>query len=72
MTCAGLWSIAAKVTNTASAEMDNIAPIKWLMELKYSLLSGEDINGSRDGFCRFMYESISYLLRLKTNSHMRF
>jgi len=53
--------MAAKVTNTASAEMDNIAPIKWLMELKYSLLSGEEINGSSAGFCRVMCASISYL-----------
>jgi len=35
MVCAGLSAIAANVTSTANAEMDRIAPTKWLMELKY-------------------------------------
>ena len=49
MTCAGLSAIAANVTSAASAEMDNIAPIKWLMALKYSLLSGAEMSGSSVG-----------------------
>jgi hypothetical protein len=32
------------------------------MELKYSLLSGDEICGSSEGFCRFMSASISYIL----------
>jgi len=29
--------------------VDNIAPIQWLTALKYSLLSGAEMSGSRDG-----------------------
>ena len=39
------------VLGYASAETDRIAPIKWLMALKYSLLSGAEMSGSRGGFC---------------------
>lgn len=56
-TWTGLPASAASVTSTASAEMDRMAPIKWLMELKYSLLSGAEIMGSRVGL--FMGASIS-------------
>jgi len=48
------------VTSTASAEMDRIAPIKWLMELKYSLLSEEEMSGSSGGFWMDMNASITY------------
>jgi len=64
ITCAGLLLIAANVTNTANAEIDRIAPIKWLMELKYSLLSVDEICGSRVGFFEFMCASISHKYRL--------
>ncbi len=57
-TWTGLPASAASVTNTANAEMDRMAPTRWLMALKYSLLSGEEIMGSRAGL--FMGASISY------------
>ncbi len=50
----GLPAIAASDTKTASAEMDRIAPMRWLMELKYSLLSGAEMSRSRVGFCVVM------------------
>ena len=43
MICAGFSAMAASVTKTASAEMDRMAPIRWLMALKYSLLSGAEM-----------------------------
>ena len=48
-TCAGLPASAASVTSTASPEIERIAPIKWLMALKYSLLSGAEMSGSSAG-----------------------
>lgn len=51
--------MAASETSTAKAEIERIAPIKWLMELKYSLLSGDEIMGSRAGFCEDMGASIT-------------
>ena len=61
MMCAGFAASAARVTNTASAEMDRIAPMRWLMALKYSLLSGAEMSGSSGGLGMDMGASITYL-----------
>ena len=59
--CAGFAAVAARVTSTASAEMDRIAPMRWLMALKYSLLSGAEMSGSSGGLGMDMGASITYL-----------
>jgi hypothetical protein len=51
---------APKATSTASAEMERIALMKWLMESKYSLLSGEEISGSSGGFERDIQGRITH------------
>ena len=42
-------------------EIDRMAPIRWLLALKYLLLSGAEMSGSSGGLGMDMRASITYL-----------